>query len=71
MAVPNINANTQVEMSDSCNCCWFFRRKKPKDSLVKITEGVYHKTMIQEEIQESRVEETLKDLQSGDHSRKG
>lgn len=70
MATPlSVNANTKVEVNDSCNCCWFWRRKQRKPSehqhdVITVTDEVYHRTIIQVERQESQGEESMTDLRS-------
>ena len=67
MSAPlSVKAKTNVEVNDSCNCCWFFR-SKPKEKprcVVQVTDEVYHRTIIQVEMEESQAEESGKDLQS-------
>lgn len=71
MATPlSVNPNTNVEVVDSCNCCWFFR-KKPKakhHNTVTVTDEVFHRTVTRVERQESQGEENGKDLQSKGYS---
>lgn len=67
MATPlSVNAKTNVEVNDSCNCCWFFR-KKPKEkhrNTVTVTDEVYHRTITRVEREVSQEEENGKGSQS-------
>ena len=69
MVTPNINANTQLELNDSCNCCFFRRRKRPVKKIDSTTEDIYQKVLREEGIPVAPVEETPKGSQLKDHSR--
>ena len=55
----SVNAQTNVELNESCNCCWFFKRKKPKP--VVVAEEIAKKILTPEEKQVSQVGEKTKD----------
>lgn len=68
MTTPSVNATTNVEVNDSCNCCWFWRRRKPKQPVITVTEEVFKRTVIREESTSDLAEGTRKDLQSREYS---
>ena len=54
----SVNAQSNVEMVDSCNCCFFpMRRRKKKDEKVQ---EVFEKVITQAEKPEVQVGETQK-----------
>lgn len=60
----SVNATSEVEVNDSCNCCIPSRKKKKahrKDSkVVTTTDETYHKTITRVETQECQMEGTPK-----------
>lgn len=57
----NAQTHTEIEVHDSCNCCLPWFKKKRKDSeTITVTEEVFHKTIIQVEIEGLQKVETEK-----------
>jgi len=64
----NVQAHTDVEVNDSCNCCIPFRKKDRKDSRVIITtDETYHKTITREETQVF----PMGGIEKGSHTKSG